>query len=132
MDIIDLTPWFSSTKKLKTESNGIAIDPDSAIIDRLRTALCNSGFLFLTGHGIPQSIIDGAFSSARAFFSRPLEEKKRMSSTFFRASRGYSALGSENFATLVGEVCGHLYGTECRPVESYERVSHITKSHTMD
>lgn len=102
MDIIDLSPWFNK------KSKGGAINPDSAIIDQLRTALCNSGFLFLTGHGIPQSIIDGAFSSARAFFNRPLDEKKRMSSTFFRASRGYSALGSENFATLVGEVRGYF------------------------
>ena len=110
MDTIDLGPFFASSKKTKNEPNSAAIEADTAqlsaaLINKFRTALCNCGFLFLTGHGISQSIIDEAFASARSFFARPIEQKKQMSSSFFRASRGYSAVETENFATLVGEVC---------------------------
>jgi isopenicillin N synthase-like dioxygenase len=36
------------------------------------------GFFQVTGHGIDDAIIDGLFDAARAFFARPLDEKRRI------------------------------------------------------
>lgn len=54
------------------------------------------GFLYLTGHGIPQSVIDTMFAEARAYFDRPLEEKMAAHIGNWPVHRGYFPVFEEN------------------------------------
>ncbi|KAF1912684.1 hypothetical protein BDU57DRAFT_523104 [Ampelomyces quisqualis] len=68
----------------------------------INAACINYGFFYLTGHGIPTSLLDEVISLARDFFALPLEEKNKIKR--FDAggpeggdgARGYQGLG-ENF-----------------------------------
>ena len=44
----------------------------------LRHALENVGFYFITGHGIPQSLVDSAFDAAKRFHAQPLDDKLKL------------------------------------------------------
>lgn len=54
------------------------------------------GFLYVTGHGIPQTTIDAMFAEAEAFFARPLEEKMAVHIGNWPVHRGYFPLFEEN------------------------------------
>ena len=41
----------------------------------LRTASEEVGFFYVENHGVPEPVISAADTAARAFFSRPLEQK---------------------------------------------------------
>jgi isopenicillin N synthase-like dioxygenase len=57
-------------------------------------AICrNTGFLAVANHGVPQAIIDGVWSKARAFFDLPYEEKMRAKAPYVGYPYGY--LGPE-------------------------------------
>ena len=68
---------------------------DVAEIARLRSALHDSGFLYVTGHGIPAEKIAGIFAIARAFFALPLEERLELENINSPQFRGYTHLGNE-------------------------------------
>jgi len=48
------------------------------IAAQLRQISTTVGFFYLKGHGIPQSLIDGAFEQSRRFHALPLETKKKI------------------------------------------------------
>ncbi|MGE5145576.1 MAG: isopenicillin N synthase family dioxygenase [Candidatus Eiseniibacteriota bacterium] len=65
---------------------------------------CESiGFLMVTGHGVPQGLIDEADGLSRAFFDLPLEEKMRIAIAKQGGRRGYRAMGETNVAGSIGE-----------------------------
>ncbi|XP_077870009.1 uncharacterized protein LOC144362822 [Saccoglossus kowalevskii] len=47
------------------------------LIDDLHSAFKTIGFLYLTNHGIPQTLIDNAFKHSSMFFSLPFETKNK-------------------------------------------------------
>lgn len=49
------------------------------IVDQLWKAATQVGFFSLTGHGIPQTLIDKAFEESQLFFEQPVEDKKKQS-----------------------------------------------------
>ena len=51
------------------------------VVETIRRACEDSGFLVVTGHGVDQACIDGIDAAARAFFALPLEEKMRYART---------------------------------------------------
>ncbi|ETN42226.1 uncharacterized protein HMPREF1541_04167 [Cyphellophora europaea CBS 101466] len=55
----------------------------------------DSGFLYLTNHGIPPSTISHVFSQSSQFFARPQSEKDALSWTTPQSNRGYVASGRE-------------------------------------
>lgn len=59
---LDLTPFREGTDPL-----GVA--------KAFGAALEEVGFVVITGHGIPEAIIQTAYERARAFFDLPLEQK---------------------------------------------------------
>lgn len=71
-------------------------DPHAAAL--IDTAYREVGFMQVTGHGVPDDVIDAVFGAADDFFSQPLEEKARWASPDPAFERGYSAKGSEAFA----------------------------------
>jgi isopenicillin N synthase-like dioxygenase len=60
--------------------HGDAIDR-RAIVRELRLACTNTGFFYITGHGVPTRQIDRVFQQSREFFALPMEEKLALSMT---------------------------------------------------
>jgi isopenicillin N synthase-like dioxygenase len=66
--------------------------------------ICRStGFLAISGHGVPQTVIDGAWSRARAFFDRPADEKQKARAPFPGYPYGYLGPESEALAKSKGQ-----------------------------
>lgn len=64
---------------------------------------CRSiGFLQVTGHGIPASVIEGALEASDRFFASPLDEKLRVRPAQPEVNRGYAPLGSEALSYSLG------------------------------
>ncbi len=63
--------------------------------DQLLEATHKVGFFYLTGHGIPNKVIDAIFSEARAFFALPLERKMEVEMLRSPHFRGYTRMGGE-------------------------------------
>lgn len=54
-----------------------------------------SGFLYLTNHGIPAETVSNAFSLSAKFFARPQDQKDSLGWTTPQSNRGYVASGRE-------------------------------------
>ncbi|MEL6919465.1 MAG: 2-oxoglutarate and iron-dependent oxygenase domain-containing protein [Pseudomonadota bacterium] len=67
-----------------------------AVGDAVRKACTEVGFFYATHHGVPQSVIDGTFDAAHAFFDLPLDAKQAISVEQSDAMRGYTPLLGEN------------------------------------
>lgn len=89
--VIDLGRWSDGTD---TERVRIA-----AQVDR---AASEVGFLQITGHGVPASVIADMRAATDVFFGLPLEEKQRWRSPSPEINRGYAARGDEGLAYSVG------------------------------
>jgi isopenicillin N synthase-like dioxygenase len=68
---------------------------DEAEIARLRSALHDSGFLYLSGHGFAADLVERTFSVARAFFALPLADRMAIENVNSPHFRGYTNLGNE-------------------------------------
>lgn len=61
----------------------------------LLAATHETGFFYLTGHGVPRRQIDDLLAIARRFFALPQEAKQEISQLRSPQFRGYSRLGGE-------------------------------------
>lgn len=61
-----------------------------------------TGFLVVENHGIPQPIIENAWSATRTFFDLPLEQKLLVKSPDPGCPRGYFPMASEALAKSLG------------------------------
>ncbi len=68
---------------------------DPAEIDRLRDALHDSGFLYLSGHGFAPELVARMFAVARAFFALPLDDRMAIENVNSPHFRGYTRVGNE-------------------------------------
>lgn len=64
--VIDLAPWFEGDQ---AERQRVAGEVDDALQE--------TGFLLVTGHGVPSTLIDDVRAAARRFFALPVEVKER-------------------------------------------------------
>jgi len=68
---------------------------DAASIQRvgaaIREACSESGFFYITNHGVPQAVIDRAMAAAKTFFAYPVETKRQVAVN--KRHRGWHALG---------------------------------------
>lgn len=88
---VDLGAFFAASEQ---EQAHIAADVDE---------ICqHTGFLIVKNHGIPQEVIDTAWSSVRAFFELPLEQKLAVKSPDPGCPRGYFPMASEALAKSLG------------------------------
>lgn len=89
--IIDIGPWHSG---------GVARRRDiAAQVDEANRAI---GFLKITGHGIPASLVEHFERTTTAFFDLPLATKLQYRSPDPKLNRGYSPTGSEALAYSLG------------------------------
>jgi isopenicillin N synthase-like dioxygenase len=80
--VIDLGPSFSGDPALK-----------KAVAWEVHKTARDTGFFYISNHGVPQSMIDGQLELAREFFRLPLEEKMKVDARNSTCTRGYEAPG---------------------------------------
>src|SRR5687767_11401866 len=84
--VIDLTP----AREGAAERRRVAAMLDDA---------CREiGFFAITGHGVPDRIVDDLRGRAHAFFSLPLAEKLKVRHPVTGTNRGYHPVGGEALA----------------------------------
>ncbi|SFG00309.1 Isopenicillin N synthase [Novosphingobium sp. CF614] len=62
--IIDFAPFLAGDKMAR-----------KAVADEIAFACENIGFFYLTGHGVPEQVVDAIFAAAADFFARPMHER---------------------------------------------------------
>ncbi len=67
----------------------------AAFVADLRGILYDHGFFYLTGHGLPQELIDGLIAASQKFFALPVEEKLKIEMVRSPHFRGYNRAGLE-------------------------------------
>ncbi|RIJ77049.1 isopenicillin N synthase family oxygenase [Nakamurella silvestris] len=75
------------------------LDAGPAEADAFRTDLRNAthdyGFFYLTGHGVPEELMDSVISTARRFFALPEADKLAIENLKSPHFRGYTRVGGE-------------------------------------
>ena len=89
--VIDIAPYLERSAK---EQQNVA-----RAVDRACSTL---GFLIISGHGVPESLVDQMRSVSRAYFDLPLQEKLELRMPPDRY-RGYISLGSEALSYSLDE-----------------------------
>src|SRR5262245_48736918 len=74
--------------------HGGAIDR-GAVARELRLACTNTGFFYITGHGIPTGLVDRVFQQSGEFFALPMEQKLALSMTQSACRHGYEPLKAQ-------------------------------------
>ncbi len=68
----------------------------AAFVDSLGNAFREIGFVGVVNHGVDARLVQGFYDSARAFFSLPLEIKKKYEIPGLAGQRGYTSFGKEH------------------------------------
>lgn len=84
--VIDLSRWHTDRE---------------ALVEQLRAACHDVGFLYLVGHGIPQDLIDEYFTAMGVFFALPEERKASIDKALSPHFRGWERAGAELTAGAV-------------------------------
>jgi isopenicillin N synthase-like dioxygenase len=92
--VIDLTAWLSGDAQLR-----------AAVAQQVDEALQTSGFLLITGHGIPARLRAQARAAAREFFALPAAVKARYA----------AAVGGRGWIPPGAEANGYAEGTPTPP-----------------
>ena len=66
-----------------------------AFRDDLRRATHDYGFFYLTGHGVPESLVSRVLETSRRFFDLPEAEKLSIENVLSPQFRGYTRVGGE-------------------------------------
>lgn len=80
---------------LSTFVNGDA-NQRQAFVDKLGSAFHEIGFVGVTGHGVPQQLIDDFYVAAKKFFALPVEQKREYELKGMAGQRGYTSFGKEH------------------------------------
>lgn len=74
-----------------------------AVAREIDAACRDTGFLVLTGHGVPVEVVDRWVEACSELFALPVEEKRRYVLEDPAANVGYTELGQEALAYTLGE-----------------------------
>lgn len=80
--VIDISSIFSAN-----------LEDRIKVAQELRDACLEIGFFYVTGHGIPDEMVDGVFEVAKTFFRFSFEEKMEVFINNQKNYRGYTPLG---------------------------------------
>ncbi len=67
-----------------------------AFVDQLGKAFHEIGFVGVTGHGVPQQLINDFYHAAKAFFALPEQQKRSYELSGMAGQRGYTSFGKEH------------------------------------
>lgn len=87
--VIDITGYLSGDEVAKKR-----------VVEEVRDACENEGFLQVIGHTVPRELQDRYIDALREFFALPLEEKNKVSQSKSPCSRGYERLGGQKLDEL--------------------------------
>ena len=79
---------------------GADTEKHKAVVDEIRKAAENVGFLTITGHGIDPAIISELIAATKAFFALSEAEKMKVYIGNSANHRGYVPEGEEVFASV--------------------------------
>lgn len=90
--VIDIAPFLSGDETRKTE------------VARAFGAACeHTGFLTVTGHGVPDALIERMLTASREFFALP-EEEKRRTCPAIENGPGYRPLATHSLARTLDRI----------------------------
>jgi isopenicillin N synthase-like dioxygenase len=93
LPVVDLAPFLSGDPEGK-----------AATARDFARAFEDTGFVILTGHGVPPDLAEQVYDAAADFFDRPFAEKDAWTPPEKAKGRGYLPMGIESVAkTLTGE-----------------------------
>lgn len=69
----------------------------AAVGAAMRAACVDKGFMYITGHGVPERLVDGTFALSRRFFDLPLAVKESYDVRNAVARRGYAGIRTQAF-----------------------------------
>jgi isopenicillin N synthase-like dioxygenase len=78
-------------------------DEKPAVARAIDDACRDTGFLLLSGHGVPQELCDRMLDACDEFYALPIERKRRLFVEDPAANRGYTGVGEEALAYTIGE-----------------------------
>jgi isopenicillin N synthase-like dioxygenase len=90
--VIDLSPFRSGDE---TQRRAVAREVGQACRD--------IGFLIVSGHGVPDDLIEQTYQTAKTFFALPVAEKEAVDRPAPNVVRGYSAVGGEGLSYSLDE-----------------------------
>ena len=90
--VIDISPFLEGTPEGKRK---VALEVGNACKD--------IGFLVITGHGVPDVLIQQTYDTARTFFDLPEEQKMKVERPAPDQVRGYSPLMGEGLSYSLDE-----------------------------
>ena len=93
--------------------SGSPAGDERAVAARIEAACRDTGFFYVTGHGVPAAVFDRLEAAARAFFALPDAEKAQISmAAGGRAWRGWFPVGGELTSGRPDLKEGVYFGTE--------------------
>ena len=90
--IIDIAPFIAG---------GVA--EKRVVADAMRRACEEIGFFSITGHGVPEILIEEVRGLSLEFFARPMAAKREIERPPSKISRGYSWVGDRGLAYSLGD-----------------------------
>jgi len=75
-------------------------------VDRVLEVCYSLGFMNITGHGVPQALIDGYIQKSREFFSLPADEKQKHCLAGSATGRGYVGFMGESLNAVLNREGG--------------------------
>ena len=79
-----------------SEFTGSETTHRDAFVQQLGKAYEEVGFVAVKNHGIPQTLIDDLYKYVKAFFSLPVDTKKKYEVPELAGQRGYTSFGKEH------------------------------------
>jgi len=71
----------------------LGAEPPAALAARIDAALCGTGFFLVSGHGVPDTVVQGGLAAAHAFFAMNEEQKARWHIDRSNHRRGFDPMG---------------------------------------
>jgi isopenicillin N synthase-like dioxygenase len=65
------------------------------IARQIRLACLDKGFFYISGHGVPERLVDDVIVQAKRLFDLPLERKMALDKATSRANRGYEPMSGQ-------------------------------------
>ncbi|GAA5909743.1 hypothetical protein JCM5296_005779 [Sporobolomyces johnsonii] len=72
------------------------LDERKALAAEVQEAAISTGFFYISNHGVPQQVIDEAFSQAKLFFDQSMDKKMLVDLHKGNSFKGYAPLKGEN------------------------------------
>src|SRR5262249_27562083 len=80
---------FSELAVIDISALGQVNEAEARTVAELRHACEQVGFFYITGHGVPQALVDGLFEQSRRFFALPAERRNEINQLNSPCYRGY-------------------------------------------